>query len=520
MTEKIRVLYFEGRTLDAALICEQLAADGLPYSVALASRRDHFEATLAEGAFELILIDYNLPDYDAFSALELASERQPGVPLIIISGELGDEKAVECLKRGATDYVLKGRLARLAPVLRRALAEAEERRRREAWFRSLIENGSDLVMVINADGFIRFQSPSLQRVLGYPPASLLGQSVFELVHPADVSPARAAFQTVLSGQSRTMTFEGRFRHRDGHWGVLQSSGRALPTDGNETLVVINSRDVTESKQLEAQLRQARKMEAIGQFATGLAHDFNNLLSVILGNCKVLAMNLAPDGPLRESVVEIGGAAGRAAALTRQLLAFRRRQVLEPRALDLNATVVEAKEMLHRVTGESVRLLIHLEPDLSPVLADPGQLDQLLLNLAFNAHDAMPHGGTLSFETRNVDLHPAYAQAHPGIQPGHYALLAVTDTGTGISPDVQAWIFKPFLTANGVGQGTRLGLAAVHGIVEQSGGHMEVYSLPGLGTTFKLYLPTVEEPAAQAPESLPVQPSREDGGRVLLVDGEA
>lgn len=519
MTEKIRVLYLEGRALDAALVREQLATDGLPCNILRSRRKEHFEAALTQGAFELILIDDRLTDYGYLSALEVASARQPGVPLIILSGEAGDEKAAECLRRGATGYVRKGCLTRLVTIVRRALTKAE-RHRREGWFRSLIENGSDLITVVNAEGLIRFQSPSLHRVLGYPPANLLDHNILELVHPADVPPARAAFQTVLTGPSRTVTVECRWRHRDGHWRVLQCSSRALPVKEDESLVVINARDVTEAKQLEAQLRQARTKEAMGQVADEIVHDFNNLLSAILDHCEVLATSLASDGPLRESVNEIGTAAARAVTLTQRLLAFGRRHVLEPQALDLNRALAEADETLRRLTGENVRLTTHLQADLKFVLADPGQLEQVLLNLAINARDAMPHGGNLSFETRNVDLHPACTRVRPGVRLGHYVLLAVTDTGTGMCPEVESRIFEPFFTTKHDGQDTGLELATVQGIVEQIGGYLEVYSLPGLGTTYKIYLPAfIPPPVVNVPASPPALPPNEHRERVLLVDDE-
>jgi CheY-like chemotaxis protein len=201
------------------------------------------------------------------------------------------------------------------------------------------------------------------------------------------------------------------------------------------------------------------------------------------------------------------------------LAFSRQQVLEPKVLDLNALVTAAERLLRRLIGEDVRLTTTLRPDLWPVRADPGQLDQVLLNLAVNARDAMPDGGTLIFETRNLELHPAYAAFQPGLRPGRYALLTVTDTGCGMSPEVQARIFEPFFTTKGLGKGTGLGLAVVHGIVEQSGGHLEVCSLPGVGTTFKIYLPAVEEPATAASANEPCAPPAGRGETVLLVEDE-
>ena len=398
-------------------------------------------------------------------------------------------------------------------------AEAEKLHRSETHFRLLIEHASDLITVLNLKGLIRFQSPSLERVLGYVPAKLLGRSVFEFLHPEDLQQARTSFERALSEPSATVSLECRFRHQNGRWRMLQSTGRALPAAGGEDLMVLNSRDVTEQKQLEAQLRQSQKMEAVGQLAGGVAHDFNNLLSVIIGHSGLLEMSLPRDQQVWESVTEIGRAAERAAALTRQLLAFSRQQVLEFQVLDLNAIVAAAEKMLRRLIGEDVHLTTSLQPDLGRVRADPGQIDQVLLNLAVNARDAMPKGGTLSFGTRNIELDPTYGSAHPELPPGRYVLMAITDTGCGMTPQTQARIFEPFFTTKGFGQGTGLGLSVVHGIVEQCGGYVEVYSVPERGTTFKIYLPVSEEPASKTSEGVHAKSPQGHGETVLLVEDE-
>jgi PAS domain S-box-containing protein len=265
--------------------------------------------------------------------------------------------------------------------------EAEQLERSEMRFRLLIEHASDLITLLNVEGLIRFQSPSLERVLGYAPAELSGQSVFELIHPDDLAHARESFERAFHDPSATVSLECRLRHHNGRWRMLQSIGRALPANGGEGLMVLNSRDITSQKHLEDQLRQAQKMEAVGQLAGGVAHDFNNLLSVIVGHTELLELSLPRSQPLLESVTEIGRAAERAAALTRQLLAFSRQQVLEFQVLDLNAVVASAEKMLRRLIGEDVQLTTKLHPGLSPVRADPGQIDQVLLNLAVNARDA-------------------------------------------------------------------------------------------------------------------------------------
>ena len=273
----------------------------------------------------------------------------------------------------------------------------------------------------------------------------------------------------------------------------------------------------ELRQLDMRLRQAQKMETIGQLAGGVAHDFNNLLAVIFGHCEMLAMKLPQESPGRDSVDQIGWAAERAAALTRRLLAFSRQQVHEPQRLDLNLLVADMEKMLQRLIGENVRLITILQPGLNWVLADPGQIDQIIMNLAVNGRDAMPKGGRLTLQTRDLELD---AKTQSGQPPGRYVLLAVTDTGCGMTPKVQARIFEPFFTTKGVGQGTGLGLAMVSGIVQQNGGHIVVHSLPGIGTTFKIYLPATGELAKQPLRSrAPAKPVR-SSETILLVEDEA
>jgi two-component system cell cycle sensor histidine kinase/response regulator CckA len=271
---------------------------------------------------------------------------------------------------------------------------------------------------------------------------------------------------------------------------------------------------------QEQLRRAQRLEALGQLAGGVAHDFNNLLTVITGFSELVLQRLGATDPPRSYLEEITKAGERAAALTRQLLAFSRRQVLEPEVLDLNGVVVDAEPMLRRVVGETVELRTHLSPNLWPVKADRGQIDQVILNLAVNARDAMPRGGSLTIETTNVELDDAYAQDHAPLAAGPYVRLTASDTGTGMTPEVQAHIFEPFFTTKPPGKGTGLGLATVYGIVKQSGGYIWVYSEPGQGTSFKIYLPREGEsvPAA-AP---PTRPLSAPGGTetIIVVEDDA
>jgi PAS domain S-box-containing protein len=457
-----------------------------------------------------------------------ADARLRAIPVIAF-GALGRDGRSCAFEAGANEFVLRPfcrhelcvRIDTQLALAAVRLAGVELLRREER-FRSLIENSSDLITVVNREGFIRYQSPSAERVLGYRPADLIDRNAFGFVHPEDLTRARAAHQRAWRDPAPRTPVEYRFRHRDGTWLVLQSIGRRMaPAENGEALIVVNSRDVTTHKQLETQLRQAQKMEIVGQLAGGVAHDFNNLLLVISGHRELLEQAYPPPEGLRESLAEIGRAVDRAATLTRQLLAFSRRQVLEPKVLDLNGVVTAAEKMLRRLIGEDVKLITNLQPGLSPVRADPGQLDQVILNLALNARDAMRHGGVLQLETRELesDRVPADRLAPDAPSGSRYVVLTVSDTGTGMTPEVQARIFEPFFTTKAEGQGTGLGLSVVHGIVQQSGGHLEVVSRPGCGTIFSVYLPAVRGPAVSKTASAPSRPVTGRGETVLLAEDE-
>jgi nitrogen-specific signal transduction histidine kinase len=295
--------------------------------------------------------------------------------------------------------------------------------------------------------------------------------------------------------------------------VLDDAGQLLHFVGVQT-------DLTERRELEAQLRQAQKMEAIGQLAAGVAHDFNNLLSVVLGYSTVIYEALAADDPLRGDIEEVRLAGDRATKLVRQLLAFSRRQLLEPRVLDLGKLVLGTEPMLQRLLGADVALSLFTDNALGAIEADPTQVEQIVMNLAVNARDAMPDGGKLSIEIANVELDTAYVALHAGVSCGRYVMLAVTDSGMGMTSTTREHIFEPFFTTKEADKGTGLGLATVFGIVKQSKGHIWVYSEPGLGTTFKVYFPRVDKPLVeQRPTSPPPPLSLRGNETILLVEDD-
>jgi nitrogen-specific signal transduction histidine kinase/FixJ family two-component response regulator len=280
-----------------------------------------------------------------------------------------------------------------------------------------------------------------------------------------------------------------------------------------------SLDVTERRVLEEQYQQTQKMEAIGRLAGGVAHDFNNLLTVILGHCDLLLADLDPDDPRQADIVEVQEAGTRAAGLTRQLLAFSRKQIIEPTLLDLNGVVADMRAMLGRLIREDVTIVLGLRPELALVKADRGQVEQIVLNLALNARDAMPGGGTLTIETANVDLDEHYPKTHFAVKPGPYVVLTVSDTGSGMTPEVQARLFEPFFTTKELGRGTGLGLATVHGIVLRSAGTINVYSEVGSGTSFKVYLPRAEAAGLVVEAPPPAIGSHAGTQTVLIVEDE-
>lgn len=362
----------------------------------------------------------------------------------------------------------------------------EALRRSDERFRALIENANDLVAILDADGSMRYLSPALHRVLGYRPEEWEGQNAFQYIHPEDVPEVVAALQKGIVHEDTGLPMCFRMLHKDGSWRIIEATDTNLLENEAVRGIVINARDMTDRKRLEDQLLQSQKMEAIGRLAGGIAHDFNNLLTAINGLSQLALTRLDSSEPVYRDVDGIREAGTRAAALTRQLLAFSRRQILEPRIIDLNLVVSDISRMIRRVIGEDGELVTHLKDDLGYVKADLSQIEQVILNLAVNSRDAMPRGGRLTIETSNEEVRNA-----AGMEPGRYVLLRIGDTGCGMDPETLARIFEPFFTTKSEGKGTGLGLSTVYGIVKQSGGHITAESQPGQGSVFSTYLPIAE-----------------------------
>jgi PAS domain S-box-containing protein len=784
MTRPIRLLHLEDSPRDAQMVRDRLDVDGLPCDIFLATGKDSFEAALTGESFDLIISDYNLPGYDGVTALQQARVLQPEVPVILISGTVGEEQAVKCLQIGATDYLLKDRLERLVPAVQRALQEAEARRTRrraeaalaesEARKAAILDSVLDSIITVDSHGTVLEFNAAAELTFGYTKAAAIGRSVVDLIVPprfrealsaglarylatgeeatmgklietmaarsdgseipvelaitairtgtasiftgvlrdltvrreaesalrrerdraqryldtaevillkldtegrialvnryacavlgrtADELLGRDWIETCLPGRTRAAsrtrlhdafdgdlsvfetpvltasgaerliewrttllrddsgsvtglfssgtditernhavealrtaeertrfalqsanvgiwdmdyttgvlrwseineahyglrpdTFTGTFaafidrvhpddrigllatmatanasgadfseQHRsvwpDGTVRWLSGAGRVqLGRNGKPVRGLGISTDVTDRRILEEQYQQAQKMDAMGRLAGGVAHDFNNLLTAILGYCELLLADFDPHDPRRADIAEIQTAGTSAAGLTRQLLAFSRKEIIEPTVLNLNGVVASMRLMLQRVIGEDVAIELALSPVLASVKTDRGQVEQIIMNLAVNARDAMPAGGTLTIETANVTLDDHYALTHLSVKPGAYVALIVSDSGTGMTPDVLARLFEPFFTTKEPGKGTGLGLATVHGIVQRSGGSVTVDSEPGKGTAFKVYFPRVDDPVTVVVSPTPVASGPVRTETVLVVD---
>ena len=391
----------------------------------------------------------------------------------------------------------------------------------EAKYRMLVEqvNAITYIAEIGIDGQWYYVSPQVESILGYSQEEwlLASPNWAQFIHPDDLPAVVAAEEASQLGDPFQAEF--RVRRKDGREVWLNDTGVVVQGSGKHPVMEGIMVDITERKALETQLQQSRKMEAVGRLAGGIAHDFNNLLTIVTGYTELALSRPTLSAELRTDIERIENASGRAAALVRQLLAFSRKQVLQPRVLDLNSIVLNMDKLLRRLMDDNIQMITRVQENVGKVKADPAQIEQVIMNLVVNARDAMPEGGRLVVETMNADLSTAYATEHATVQPGRYVMLAISDTGVGMDAGTVAQIFEPFFTTKESGRGTGLGLSTVYGIVKQSGGYIWVYSEPGKGSTFKVYLPRVDAPV-EVPEEVQFHSQAPRGTEtILLVEDE-
>jgi PAS domain S-box-containing protein len=510
----LRALIVEHSVVDVDSILLELRESGFLVEPTLVETPEEFRAALAENSFDAVLADYKLPNWSGLDALFELRGTGKDIPFLLVSGTLGEEAAVECIKQGASDYILKDHLSRLPVALVRAMTEKglrdenarahEALRVSEARNRDLVEHAVYGISRVSSEGEFLDANPMLLRILGCAHSDRLktinfARDLFRLPEQ------HARLMAACRERGQVHGAEAEWRRADGGIAMVRLHARRLSPSGKFDEFEVIAEDVTELRAMERQLRQAQKFEAVGQLAGGVAHDFNNVVGAILGWAE-LGLDQCRDNPaIADRFSRIREQADRAAALTRELLTFARQQVLQPRAVDLNSVASGLHSLLDKVIGEHIEVKFLTSP-LDPVKADPTQIEQVLMNLCINARDAMPDGGRLVMETEMVELDEAYCRFYPYVAPGRYAVMSVADTGMGMDVETRERIFEPFFTTKERGKGTGMGLASVYGIVKQHGGFIHVYSEPAHGSLFRVYLPVMEGGVAEGAVSKAPAPS--------------
>jgi len=529
MKKDLRVLIAEPSEDVAVRVAETLARGGYE---ARSERVDSLQAAdeaLDREPWDILLLDDGIPGVPPSTVYDLLETKHPDLPCVVLGA--GDAEPAEGRgERSRRARVDRETLRQLVPMVEGSLREADSRREHrkiaaalresEERYRLHFECLNDVIYSVNRDLVLTDVSPSIRIHLGYPPEVLVGRPFSELniLTSASLEQAMSDIRKVLAGET-VSSVEYVFLARDGSTRFGEVNNTPLIHQGLVIGATAVARDITERRRLEEQLHQSQKMEAIGRLAGGVAHDFNNLLTAITGYTDLLLLHLEPGTDTRSFALEIQRSLKQACALTGQLLAFSRKQMLQPEALNMNAVVGGMERMLGRLIGDNIELVTVLSPNLGTARADPAQIEQMILNLAINARDAMPEGGRLILETANVDLDAQYAQHHLDVKPGGYVMLAVRDTGCGMDEATLAQIFEPFFTTRHEQRSSGLGLSTVYGIVKQSGGHIAVESEPWKGTCFRVYLPRGEEAPGQASSQEAPFPTLKGSETILLVEDD-
>ena len=540
MKEKIHVLLIEDSAVDARLVKGMLEHDenGI-FTLQHASTLEEGLRLLApDSLYRVILLDLGLPGTTGLETLRRIMPLAEGASVVVFTALQDEELGIAALREGAHDYVIKGQIhgGQLRRILRYAVerhklsselrAEIKQRARvqqalqlSEQRYRLLSETAPIGILLTNEQGMVIDANTQALCMFGYDRVELIGESIEMLVPErfrCSHEGQRSSYMKEPHTRPMAVGRELTARRKDGTEFAVEIALAPLATDDG-VLVSSTIFDITERKKMEEQRRLSQRMEAIGKLSGGVAHDFNNLLAVILGCSDVLLDALPPDHPAIRKIEMIRKAGASAVDLTRQLLAFSRQQMLQPRVLDLKEIVERTQALLRRLIGENIEFKISLDPSLGRVKADPGQIEQVLLNLVINARDAMPQGGRLTIEAHNVEMDDSHKGEHQVVIPGRYVVLGIQDTGCGMDRDTQSRIFEPFYTTKELGKGTGLGLATVYGIVKQSGGYIWVYSELNQGTLFNVYLPRVDESVQPDKQKEPEAVVREACETILLAE---
>lgn len=525
MEKGLKILLVEDRPEDAELIRIQLRKAGFDFEFNLVDTQPDFLAALKETRWDLIISDYKMPEFDGLTAFQLLRDSNLDIPFIFVSGTLGEHQAVEAMRAGARDYLLKGDLTRLPEVVRREINEAENRRAQRAAAEKAIADQQRIAMAVEATGlgFFEFATDnSIPVSVNQRFSEIIGYSLEEIQQEENVASwflshvpsdefeaVQKQYNRFISGEIEEVVIEMPFIRKDETRIHITTLAKATKRneDGRAIQVLGGIIDITESKNLETQFRQAQKMEAMGRLAGGVAHDFNNLLTIIISYGDIIANEFEGNEKLTKNLEQIIKAAQKAGKLTEQLLTFTRRRSVAPRVINPNEAIRDFGKMIERLIDEDITFVFNAGENVGNVQIDPVAFEQVVMNLVVNARDAMPNGGNLFVETTDVTLSSEVInRGGKPLDPGDYVMINISDTGKGIPAKIREKIFEPFFTTKEIGKGTGLGLSTCLGIINQAGGFISVYSELEEGTTFKILLPRVQKKvegkqAASAPVSL-------------------